>query len=80
MKMVQTVGIAGAGVMGSAIAQVFAQAGFQVLVYDVNPESLKKIKGTIQNNQRIFLERGVLSAQDAADALDRIGTTQELAD
>ncbi len=80
MRNIQKVGIAGAGVMGSAIAQVFAQAGCDVTVYDVNPESLSKIKNVIQRNQRIFLDTGMLTEQTASDSLERIATTEKLAD
>lgn len=80
MRNIQAVGIAGAGVMGSAIAQVFAQAGCDVTVYDVNPESLFNIRSVVQRNQRIFLDTGVLTEQTAAASLERIATTERLAD
>lgn len=31
----QTIGVAGAGQMGNGIAQVFAQAGYQILMQDI---------------------------------------------
>lgn len=36
------IGILGGGQMGSGIARLFAQHGFQVLVYDISPISLSK--------------------------------------
>ncbi|WP_395542686.1 3-hydroxyacyl-CoA dehydrogenase NAD-binding domain-containing protein, partial [Neotabrizicola sp. sgz301269] len=39
---VQSVGIVGAGQMGNGIAHVFALAGYDVLLNDINPESLDK--------------------------------------
>jgi enoyl-CoA hydratase/long-chain 3-hydroxyacyl-CoA dehydrogenase len=41
-KPVQTVGILGAGLMGSGIAEVTAQKGIRVLMKDVSPESLAR--------------------------------------
>lgn len=42
MINIQTIGIVGAGQMGRGIAQVAAMSGYQVQVYDVSPEGLKK--------------------------------------
>ena len=41
--MIKTVGVIGAGTMGNGIAQVFAQAGFQVVVQDVAVKALSLI-------------------------------------
>lgn len=42
MINIQTIGIVGAGQMGRGIAQVAAMSGYQVQVYDVSAEGLKK--------------------------------------
>ncbi|WP_395543809.1 3-hydroxyacyl-CoA dehydrogenase NAD-binding domain-containing protein, partial [Neotabrizicola sp. sgz301269] len=39
---IRQVGIVGAGQMGNGIAHVFALAGYDVLLNDINPESLDK--------------------------------------
>lgn len=52
------IGIIGSGVMGTDVAQAFAQNHFQVVVVDKNPEQLKKSKEKIKTNlrfQKIFL-------------------------
>jgi 3-hydroxybutyryl-CoA dehydrogenase len=36
MKTIKTVGVCGAGTMGSGIAQVFAQHGFSVVLFELN--------------------------------------------
>ncbi|MGO1254196.1 MAG: 3-hydroxyacyl-CoA dehydrogenase NAD-binding domain-containing protein, partial [Alcaligenes aquatilis] len=41
MKQIQTIAIVGAGAMGRGIAQIAAQAGKQVLLYDLNADSVK---------------------------------------
>ncbi|MFX8731589.1 3-hydroxyacyl-CoA dehydrogenase NAD-binding domain-containing protein, partial [Acinetobacter baumannii] len=44
---IQTVGVIGAGQMGSGIAQVAAQAGFDVRMCDVSKEVVDKAKAKI---------------------------------
>jgi len=55
MKEIKNVHIAGAGIMGTAIAQVFALAGYPVSLYEINPASLATAKDTIRKNLRIFI-------------------------
>ena len=42
------VGVIGAGIMGSGIAQVFAQGGHDVCLCDITPEFAAKGKARIQ--------------------------------
>ena len=77
---IQSVGIVGAGQMGNGIAHVFAQAGFEVLLNDVNPEMLAKAVATIDKNMERQVSRGKLAAEDKMAAMARIRTTQVLAD
>lgn len=42
MEKISTIGIIGAGQMGRGIAQVAAMSGFEVILFDVAPEGLKK--------------------------------------
>ena len=77
---IRTVGIVGAGQMGNGIAHVFAQAGYEVLLNDVNPEMLGKALATIDKNMERQVARGKLAATDKAAAMARIRTTQVLAD
>lgn len=77
---IQKVGVVGAGQMGNGIAHVFALAGYQVLLNDVNGDSLNKAVATISKN----LDRQVRSAKitegDKIAALSRISTTMSLPD
>ena len=45
--MVQTICVCGAGTMGSGIAQVSAQAGYDTILYELNASALEKAKGYI---------------------------------
>ena len=42
--------IAGAGIMGSSIAQLFAGHGYRVVLYDINDEVLEKSRKLILIN------------------------------
>ena len=77
---IRSVGIVGAGQMGNGIAHVFAQAGYDVLLNDVNPDMLAKAVATIDKNMERQVSRGKLAAEDKAAAMARIGTTLTLAD
>ena len=45
---IKTVGVVGCGLMGSGIAQVCAQAGYQVVVREINGQFLKAGLGKIE--------------------------------
>ena len=77
---IRSVGIVGAGQMGNGIAHVFAMAGYDVLLNDVNPEMLNKAVATIDKNMERQGSRGKLSAEDQGAAMARIRTTEVLAD
>ena len=77
---IRSVGIVGAGQMGNGIAHVFAMAGYDVLLNDVNPEMLGRAIATIDKNMERQVSRGKLAAEDKAAAIARIKTTAVLAD
>lgn len=52
---IQTVGVVGAGVMGSGVAQNLAQAGLRVLLLDVSSEVLQRAKKDINKSIRFSL-------------------------
>ena len=68
--MIKSVGVVGAGTMGNGIAQVFAQAGFDVVVQDVAQKALDRGRATIEKSLAKFVEKGKIeaSARDAAIA------------
>ena len=47
---IRTVGVVGAGQMGNGIAHVMAQAGFDVILNDINAEALERAVATIEKN------------------------------
>jgi 3-hydroxybutyryl-CoA dehydrogenase len=75
---IQTVGIIGAGTMGQGIAQICATSGFNVLVYDVNAELLKKGVSNIEASLQISVDKNKLSATQKQEAINRIKSHQSL--
>lgn len=76
---VSRVGVVGAGTMGSGIAHVFALAGVDVRLVDVEPEALDRALDSIGRNLARQVRRQTISAQDAEAALARIAGGGELA-
>ncbi|NOZ65502.1 MAG: 3-hydroxybutyryl-CoA dehydrogenase [Alphaproteobacteria bacterium] len=76
--MVQHVGIIGAGQMGNGIAHVFAVAGYDVLLSDINEEALQKAVAKIEKNLHRQVAKGFLAEDLAKAAVDRITTSTSL--
>jgi 3-hydroxybutyryl-CoA dehydrogenase len=72
MAMIQKIGVIGAGQMGGGIAQVAAQAGFDVFIADVTLEAAEKGRGKIASQFKKLVEKGKLSETDAQASLARI--------
>lgn len=70
--MISTIGVVGSGTMGSGIAHVGAVAGFNVLLYDVSADALKKGAQRIKDDLRRGVEKGRLSQQQADAAAGAI--------
>jgi 3-hydroxybutyryl-CoA dehydrogenase len=70
--------VIGAGLMGSGIAQVSAQAGYDVVLRDVTDEALARGRSGIQASYEKFVAKGKLAPEVAEAALARITTTTEL--
>jgi 3-hydroxybutyryl-CoA dehydrogenase len=79
--MTERIGVMGAGVMGSGIAQVLAIAGHEVVCYDVAAEALDKGRATVDTGRfgvRSAVDRGKLTADEADATLQRITFTDDL--
>ncbi len=71
-EKIQTIGIIGAGQMGSGIAHVSALAGFDVLLFDVAPERIEKGIATINGNMARQVSSGKLTDDVRQAALAKI--------
>lgn len=78
--MISTIGVLGAGQMGNGIAHVFAQFGYQVVLFDIAPQQLEKVVATIQKNLERQAKKGIIEESLVAETLGRIKTTQQMED
>ena len=69
---VDTLGVIGAGQMGAGIAQVAAQAGVDVLLYDVIEGAVRKGRDGIDRNLARLIERGRLKPEERERVMSRI--------
>ncbi|MCC3773972.1 3-hydroxyacyl-CoA dehydrogenase family protein [Streptomyces sp. UNOB3_S3] len=76
--MAKKLAVIGAGLMGSGIAQVSAQAGWDVVLRDVTDEALKRGTDGIKASLDKFVAKGKLEASAAEQALARITPTTDL--
>ena len=60
---INNVVIAGAGIMGSSIAQLFAAHEYNVILYDISEEALEKSSSLISVNQAAAMEAGELDEE-----------------
>jgi 3-hydroxybutyryl-CoA dehydrogenase len=77
------VGVLGAGVMGSGIAQVCALAGDEVVVYDISADALREGRDIVVTGRfglESAVKRAKVSQADADAALARITFTSGLVD
>jgi 3-hydroxybutyryl-CoA dehydrogenase len=77
---IQKVGVLGAGLMGSGIAEVSAKAGYETVVREVSAELVQKGIGRIESSLGKAVEKGKLAAADRDAAKARLKATTELKD
>src|SRR5580658_2022993 len=77
---IETVGIIGAGQMGSGIALVCAQSGFDVRLNDVAEERLNAALATINGLLARQVAKGQMDEATRVGVLDRIGIASKLED
>ena len=71
--------IVGSGLMGSGIAQVCAQSGVKVVLYDIDPEALKKALKSIEWSVGKFVEKGELK-EEKGIIMGRIKTASDFSE
>jgi len=72
MTNIKTVGVIGAGQMGSGIAHVCALAGYDVLLNDAAPDRITESLSLIDRNLSRQVARGIVKEEDRVAALARI--------
>ncbi|MBX9769128.1 MAG: 3-hydroxybutyryl-CoA dehydrogenase, partial [Bdellovibrionales bacterium] len=74
------IGVVGAGQMGNGIAQVAAQAGLKVDLFDVSGAQLEKAVQTISSSADRLIKKGAMTEEVKGQVLSRIKTTTQMAD
>ncbi len=72
------VAVIGAGLMGSGITQVAAQAGYHVVLCDVGADALARGRDAVEKGYAKLVDKGRLSSDERDAALARITTQTEL--
>ena len=60
---IHNVAMIGSGTMGAGMSWCFAQAGYDVKLYDVNPQQLERACARIEAIQKLFVEEELISAK-----------------
>jgi 3-hydroxybutyryl-CoA dehydrogenase len=71
-RTIRSVGVAGSGTMASGIAEVFAKAGYDVVLAARSEEKAEKAKSRIGKSLSRSVDKGRMTAEAAAQTLDRI--------
>jgi len=74
------VGIVGSGIMGAGLAEVAAQAGYEVVVRSRSPASAACLRGTIRASLDRQVRRGLLDDGAPEASLARVRTTDDLSE
>ncbi len=77
---IHTIGIVGAGQMGSGIAQVAAQAGFAVMLHDISAAAIDRGRDGLANGLERIVGRGKMTAAERDVILSRIHATPVFSD
>ena len=72
--------VVGSGIMGNGIAQVFAQAGYKVVLHDVNMEILDVARQNIAGQLAMMAQNDLISEQIINITLQNIRLSDNLAD
>jgi 3-hydroxybutyryl-CoA dehydrogenase len=72
---IKKVVIAGAGTMGASMAQIFAEKGYTVVIYDAFEAGIERGKHLVEINQASLVEAGDITAEESAAIQSRMSFT-----
>jgi 3-hydroxybutyryl-CoA dehydrogenase len=78
MSDVKTIGVIGAGQMGSGIAHVFAEAGFAVILHDITSQLVDRGIANIDRNLSRGVDKGKMTPEQKQQVLARVKKTDDL--
>jgi 3-hydroxybutyryl-CoA dehydrogenase len=76
----RSIAVVGAGLMGRGIAQIAAQAGFDVAIFDAKPDAAAEARRAIAATLAMLAAKQKLTEDDAARATARIAVVGDLAE
>jgi 3-hydroxybutyryl-CoA dehydrogenase len=76
---VKRAAVVGAGIMGHSIAQVFAQAGIETSLVDLNEEALRAAADKIAANLGVLADNGLVKKEDVDNIIGRVHPSPDLA-
>ena len=76
--MTKIIGVAGGGAMGSGIAQISAQSGYSVIVFDTNETILQRAKNNCQQSLQKLEEKGKIETGNAKIVGERMVFTSDI--
>ena len=77
---IKKIGIAGAGIMGASMSQIFAKYGYDVTVYDAFEQALEKGKELVKINQTAAVESGEATREEADRIISSLKFTSDIND
>lgn len=77
ISSIKKIAVLGSGTMGAGIAQVFAQHGLDVILYDIQIEALEKARTQIEKSLSGAVDKGKLSAEAAQSAMKKITVSND---
>lgn len=80
LEDIKSIGIVGAGTMGSGIAQMSAMAGYKTTIFDIQEAALEKAKAAVTKNLDKGIEKGKVSAEQKEACLSNITFISNLDD
>lgn len=69
--------MAGAGTMGASLAQVYAGAGYETVLYDIAESGLERGRHLIEVNQKTLVDEGIISPEGSAQLRSLISFTTD---
>lgn len=77
-QKIETVVIPGAGIMGASMGQIFAQYGYEVILYDNAEEGIRRGQELVRLNQQNLVANGRLSQEESGALAERITFTMDM--
>ncbi len=77
---IKQIGIVGAGTMGSGIAEIFAESGYDVIWYNRSDAGMQRGFARIRENQATLIRNGILTQTAAEAAQAHLHPTNDLID